>query len=159
MPPQDPADTGHPEATGPTPSPQAGPAEDIRTRMRRGLLQAMKARDQQAVAALRSTLAAIDNAEAVSVTPGTGTGGAGQASPAGGEGSPIAGAVVGLGAAEVERRTLTVQETEAIVRAEVTDREAAARDYERAGRPDHAEILRAQAMVLASYLDPPAGTP
>jgi uncharacterized protein YqeY len=67
--------------------------------------------------------------------------------------------VVGLGAAEVERRVLTVQEMEAIVRAELADREAAARDYERAGRTDHAEALRAQAMLLASYLDPPAGTP
>src|SRR5215208_20066 len=39
--------------------------KDIRARMRRGLFDAMKARDQQAVAALRSTLARIDNAEAV----------------------------------------------------------------------------------------------
>src|SRR4029450_7659695 len=54
MPPQSSEETERPEATG-----------DIRARMRRGLVEAMKARDQQAVAALRSTLARIDNAEAV----------------------------------------------------------------------------------------------
>ena len=43
--------------------------EDIRTRLRRALPAAMKARDQTTVAALRSALAAIDNAEAVEVGP------------------------------------------------------------------------------------------
>jgi hypothetical protein len=38
---------------------------DIRTRMRRALTAAIKARDRSAVTALRSALAAIDNAEAV----------------------------------------------------------------------------------------------
>ena len=54
MAPQHSEETERPEATG-----------DIRARMRRGLVDAMKARDQQAVAALRSTLARIDNAEVV----------------------------------------------------------------------------------------------
>jgi uncharacterized protein len=44
-----------------------GHAEDIRTRLRRALPAAMKARDRTTVAALRSALAAIDNAEAVEV--------------------------------------------------------------------------------------------
>jgi uncharacterized protein YqeY len=122
------------------------PTEDIRARMRRGLVEAMKARDQQAVAALRSTLAAIDNAEAVDAE---------QALPTG-EGHPaVAGSVLGVGAAEVERRTLTPRETVEIVRAEVTDREIAAEAIERAGRPDQAERLRAQARLLTAYLDPP----
>jgi uncharacterized protein len=68
---------------------------DIRIRMRRALTAAMKARDQRAVAALRSALAAIDNAEAVEA--------AGEGHPPG-EGR-IAGAVLGVGAAEVARRT------------------------------------------------------
>jgi uncharacterized protein YqeY len=38
--------------------------------MRRGLTAAMKARDKPATAALRSTLAAIDNAEAVDAAAG-----------------------------------------------------------------------------------------
>jgi uncharacterized protein YqeY len=92
--------------------------------MRRGLTAAMKARDRRAVAALRSTLAAIDNAEAVDAT---------QAPPAG-EGE-IAGAALGVGAAEVERRTLTAAETEAIVRREVAERETAAQAYERRADP------------------------
>ena len=95
----------------------------------------MRAKDKQAVAALRSALAAIDNAEAVAAPqpplhaapdsgagtdepppsggPSSGAGaeeipiGAGSGSDADGAGTPIAGAVVGLAAGEVERRTLT----------------------------------------------------
>jgi uncharacterized protein YqeY len=149
--------------------------DDVRTRMRRGLARAMKARDHQAVSALRSALAAIDNAEAVHVPPagaepagaepgeaGVAVVGGGDVAPApwAGEGrAPIAGAVVGLGAAEVARRSLSPQEMAAIVREEVVGRETAARDYERAGRFDHAERLRAQAELLAAYLDPPGPPP
>ena len=118
--------------------------DDIRTRMRRDLTAAMKARDRRAVATLRSTLAAIDNAEAVDATAGGGR-------PAG-EG-PIAGAALGVGAAEVERRVLTAAETEAIVRREVTERQGAAHAYERAGQAPHADRLRAEAELLTAYLD------
>ena len=112
--------------------------------MRRGHTAAMKGRDRRAVATLRSTLAAIDNAEAVDATAGGGR-------PAG-EG-PIAGAALGVGAAEVERRVLTAAETEAIVRREVTERQSAAHAYERAGQAPHAERLRAEAELLNAYLD------
>jgi hypothetical protein len=98
----------------------------------------MKARDQQTVAALRSALAAIDNAEAVEVTstpppaqPGPppereGAGTPESATPVAGAGS-VAGAVIGVGAGEVERRSLTVGEMEAIVQREVAERRTAAR--------------------------------
>ena len=126
-------------------------SEDLRARMRRGLVDAMKARDQQAVAALRATLAAIDNAEAVDaeavdddLVPDTGDG-----RPA------VAGSVPGIGAAEVDRRILTPEETAAIVRDEATEREAAADILDRVGRPDQAKRLRAQAALLTTYLDPP----
>jgi uncharacterized protein len=159
-------------------------AEDIRTRMRRGLTAAMKARDQRAVTALRSALAAIDNAEAVDAAQAVDTatappavegrpasGGSRQGGPASGrpppggarpaasmdappgDRGPIAGAVVGLGAAEVQRRTLTPAETQAIVRGEVAERRTAARAYERAGQAAPAERLRAEAEVLSAYLD------
>lgn len=118
---------------------------DIRIRMRRALTAAMKARDQRAVAALRSALAAIDNAEAVEA--------AGEGHPPG-EGR-IAGAVLGVGAAEVARRTLTPAETQAIVRQEVAERQTAAQAYERAGQSGPAERLRAEAEVLRAYLDDP----
>lgn len=104
-----------------------------------------------AVSALRSALAAIDNAEAVD---------AAQAPPAGVSHADLAGTVVGLRAAEVERRVRTGAQMEEIVRAEVADRRAAARDYERTGRHERAERLRREANVLSAYLgdaDSPTG--
>ncbi|MBD0324450.1 MAG: hypothetical protein ICV72_13845, partial [Aldersonia sp.] len=63
---------------------------DVRDRLRVALRSAMKERDRVAVAALRSTLGVIDDAEAVDIG-----------------GGPTAGAIeesaVGLGAAEVAR--------------------------------------------------------
>src|SRR5215208_2892581 len=88
--------------------------EDIRARMRRGLVDAMKARDQQAVAALRSTLARIDNAEALDAEPALYSG----------EGHPaVAGSVLGVGAADVDRRVLMPEEMAALVRDDVEERE------------------------------------
>jgi hypothetical protein len=148
----------------------------------------MKARDRQTVAALRSALAAIDNAEAVDVTntppsaesgpasegehPGrpeeatqlAGPGPPPGATPPAGAGpvagaGPIAGAVVGVGAGEVERRSLTAGEMEAIVQREVAERRTAARAYEDAGQSRYAERLQAEVDLLSSYLgdpDPPA---
>jgi uncharacterized protein YqeY len=115
----------------------------VRERLRAALPAALKSRDAAAVAALRSALAAIDNAEAPEATPSP---------PPGAGDAPIAGAVVGLGAAEVERRSLSDAQMAAIVRAEVAEREAAARAYERADRPDRAERLRAEAGVLSALL-------
>ena len=134
--------------------------EDIRARMRRGLVDAMKARDQQAVAALRSTLARIDNAEAVDADALDDE--ALDAEPAlySGEGHPaVAGSVLGVGAAEVDRRVLTPEEMAAIVRDDVEEREIAAEVLVRVGRPDQAERLRAQAKLLTTYLTPPGSPP
>jgi uncharacterized protein YqeY len=141
-------------------------AGDIRTRMRRALTAAMKARDRRAVTALRSALAAIDNAEAVDTAnpPPVDTANtppATEGHPPATEGDPagegrIAGATVGVGAAEVARRTLTPAETLAIVREEVAERQTAAHAYERAGQSEPAERLRAEAEVLRAHLDDPA---
>jgi uncharacterized protein YqeY len=152
-------ETERPEATG-----------DIRARMRRGLVDAMKARDQQAVAALRSTLARIDNAEAVDAdgldADGLDADGldaeALDAEPAlySGEGHPaVAGSVLGIGAADVDRRVLTPEEMAAIVRDDVEEREIAAEVLVRVGRPDQAERLRAQNKLLTTYLTPPGSPP
>jgi hypothetical protein len=142
----------------------------------------MEARDQQTVVALRSALAAIDNAEAVEVTStpppaqpgpppeGEGVGAPERATPVAGAGpapgatpvaeaGPVAGAVIGLGAGEVERRRLTAGEMEAIVQREVAERRTAARAYKDAGQSRRAERLQAEADLLSSYLrdpDPPA---
>jgi uncharacterized protein len=134
-----------------------GGADNLRERLSRALPVAMKARDRPAVAALRSALAAIDNAGAVDPSqapPGVATPDPANPGPTGpGPGKPFAGTVAGLGAAEVERRSLTPAQMEEIVRAEVADREAAAVDYERAGQLEPAERLRGEARVLAAYLD------
>jgi uncharacterized protein YqeY len=59
---------------------------------------------------------------------------------------------MGAGAADVARRTLTEAHVEQIVRAEAASREAAARDYDTAGKPERAELLRAEARVLLAHL-------
>ncbi len=101
----------------------------------------MKGRDAVAVSALRSALAAIDNAEAVDRAPAPPSGHA-----------DIAGSTVGLRATEVERRSLSDAEVVDIVRAEESERLAAARHYERSGHPEQAERLRGEADVLNRHL-------
>ncbi len=140
-----------------TPEADAGPGADLTARLRQALAEALRAQDMVAVSALRSALGAIGNAEAVE--PGA-------AAPAAlgrpaDPGSPhVAGAVAGLGAAEVPRRSLSAAQIEQIVRAEATEREDAARGYERAGRADRADRLRREAQLLLAVLmddDRPAG--
>src|SRR4051812_41165318 len=89
----------------------------LRQRLRTALPAAMKSRDRSATSALRATLAAIDNAEAVA--------------PAGGEvrGQALEQVAMGVGATEVARRALTDVEVEQIVRAELAERETAADEY------------------------------
>jgi uncharacterized protein YqeY len=116
-------------------------AEPVRDRFRAALRAAMKARDDVAVSALRSTLGAIDNAEAVVVpvddTPTTGV---------------IAGAVSGLGASDVPRRELSEERMFAIIRSEVAERRATAATFEAAGQGAHAQRLVAEADLLDGFL-------
>jgi uncharacterized protein YqeY len=107
----------------------------MRADLRRDLAAAMRARDAVAVSALRTALAAIENAEAVRPGP-----------------SPVAGSVLGLGAGDVPRRDLTAGDVDRIVRAEKAELLAAAGEYERRGQAARAERLRAEAEVLARYL-------
>ena len=117
---------------------------DLRARMRAALTTAMKQRDAIAVSALRSALAAIDNAEAVDAS---------YAPPAAPSSARVAGAVGGLGAGEVARRVLSSDEIAAIVAAEAQQRRDAAAEYDRLGAPDEAARLRTEAGVLARMLD------
>jgi uncharacterized protein YqeY len=110
----------------------------LRQRLREALPTAMKSRDRAAVSALRATLAAIDNAEAVVVDDGARPSLAIEQTP------------IGAGAAEAERRVLSEEDVERIVRAEMAERETAAEEYERAGHPDRAAQLRAEARALAA---------
>ncbi len=98
----------------------------------------MRARDKVAVSALRATLAALDNAEAVPVDAAALRGQAIEAVP------------VGAGATEAERRVLGEGEVVRIVRGEVEERLGAAGLVEGSA---HAERLRAEAAVLARFLE------
>jgi uncharacterized protein len=115
----------------------------IRARLNQALRDALRSRDQVATSALRSALAAIANAEAVEAS----------AQPAAASGSEhFAGAAAGLGATEVARRELTEAAVRAIVRAEITDRDTAVRQYARGGHADRAGRLRAEINVLEGVL-------
>lgn len=114
----------------------------MREDMRHDLKTAMEAHDKIAVAAIRSALAAIDNAEAVQVDHSVTTR----------ESTGVAGGAVGLGAAEAERRSLAAADIHAVIETEINDRIAAADEYEKAGRSDAGGKLKAEADVLRGYL-------
>jgi uncharacterized protein YqeY len=120
------------------------PPDDIRTRLRRALGVALKAREAGPVSALRSAMSAIGNAEAVDEAG---------ARPAGMASAHFAGSVAGLGAGEVRRRRLTEADIAAIVRQEAAEREAAASQYERGGRSAEAAMLREGARALMAALE------
>ena len=114
----------------------------LRHALRRDLAMAMKAREPDAVAALRAAIAAIDNAEAVPAPE------ARQAATS----SHIAGARAGLGAAEAARRDLSNSDQRAILRDKITGYTAEADRYEALGQSDAAARLRTQARLLSAYL-------
>lgn len=109
----------------------------IRDQLRTLLTRARMDRDRSVSGALRSALAALENAEAVApgaaATPGS---------------AHVAGAV-DFGAREAERRTLTEAEEHAIVAAEVADLRGAADQYDQVGEHDEASAARRAADVLA----------
>lgn len=115
--------------------------ESIAATLRSALRAALRAKDTAAVSALRSALAAIANAEAVPE----------QDRPAAGS-EHIAGGSAGLASTEAERRTLTDEETAAIVIAEIGERQTAARQYESAGHPERASRLRREADAIQSAI-------
>jgi uncharacterized protein YqeY len=104
---------------------------------------AMRRRDRAATSALRTALSAIANAEAVdaSVAPRH-------------DSTSIAGAVTGVGAAEVARRELTFTQVVAIVHAEIDDLRASADEYDGLGQDEQAAELRAGADAVERALDP-----
>ncbi len=109
--------------------------------MRQALPEAMRARDKAAVSALRSTLAALDNAEAVPVDEAALRGVALEQSP------------VGAGATEAARRELSEHSVAEIVRAEATERLEVAAQLTAPAHADRVARLRAEAAVLLRFLD------
>jgi uncharacterized protein len=106
---------------------------ELRDHLEASLKSALKAREQPAIAALRSALSALDNASAV---------------PAARAWPPR----LGVGAGEAERKVLSMDEAVAIVHAEIAERVSAADQYDRLDRPEQAARLRAEAAVLERHL-------
>jgi uncharacterized protein YqeY len=117
------------------------PADIWRALLRRSLLTARKKRDAVRVSALRSALAAIDNAE----TPGT-------VEVVGRPAGAIAGAVAGVGATEVARRELSDEQIRNLVRSEIDERLSASEAFTSGGHTERAAMLRAEATILAGLL-------
>jgi uncharacterized protein YqeY len=125
----------------------------MRASLRADLTAALKARDRVAITALRSALAAIDNAEAVPVEQPLDSAALDSLALDGAAGDEhVAGAATGVGAAEAERHHLTEADVRAIVANEVRERSVAALEYEQLGRNDVAERLRSEAEVLSRHL-------
>jgi uncharacterized protein YqeY len=129
---------------------QAGPgradgAQEIRAGLRRGLTAALKARDADAVAALRTAIATIDNAEAVPA-PDARTRTASV---------HVAGAGGGIGSTEAARRQLSAGEVRDILNGQVAEHAGEADRYDALGQADAAERLRRQARTLDAYLEQP----
>ncbi|MFJ9721904.1 hypothetical protein ACIRP3_04060 [Streptomyces sp. NPDC101209] len=101
----------------------------------------MRARDKAAVSALRATLAALDNAEAVPVDEVEPRGPALEQSP------------VGVGVTEAARRELSEHRVVDVVRAEAAERLEAAAQLTAPAHADRAARLRAEADVLLRLLD------
>jgi uncharacterized protein YqeY len=124
----------------------AGVDEDVETRLRAALRDALKTRDVVAAFAVRSALGAIGNAGAVPA-------GEGSATPVRTGSAYVARATAGAGATEVSRRQLSPAGLRALVEAEISERQAAAGQYEQTGQADRAETLRREARVLQAVLD------
>ncbi len=112
-------------------------ARDMKDRLRADLRSALKAGRAGEAGLIRALVAAIDNAEAPS--PPAGRAGA----------DPHR---FREGSAEVERLCLDAGQVRAVLAAEIAEREGAAAEMDRLGRPDRAEALRAEALLAGRYV-------
>jgi len=128
--------------TQPDTSP-SGRKTPLRQQLREALVAAMKSRDRLAIAVLRPTLAAIDNAEAVDAHP---------SEPHRTSSSHFAGASSGVGSSDVPRRVLSDADVAGIVGAQAEERWQMAAQYEKLGQVENGETLRREAAVLSRYL-------
>jgi len=105
-------------------------------RLRTDLKTAMQARAREEAAVLRALIGAVDNAQSVPLDPGF---------------KPAHVGTFGDRANEVPRRPLGQADIDALLKREIGERLHAAAEIERAGRPDRADILRAEAAIVARY--------
>lgn len=118
-------------------------AAAVRSALRGGLKDAMKASNQDAVTALRSALSAIDNAESVPAAE--------DSSLVAGE--HVAGASLGVGSSEVARRILSPHELRQLVINEIDEREAMAKRLAELGQDTAADRLLREAASLIPYVN------
>ena len=121
---------------------QATAAEALRAALRHGLTTALKARDTDAMAVLRTAIAAIDNAQAVPA--------AGLSPPA--ASAHVAGARRGVGSTEAARRQLSGSDLRDLLRDQIAEHAREADRYADLGQADAAQRLRRQARTLGAYL-------
>ena len=120
----------------------------VRLALRQRLTKALRERDQPTAAAIRSAIAALENAEAVPTSQGA----------VAATSTHVAGAAIGVGAAEAERLALDEATESAILRAEVDSLIEAAREYEWLGRGERAAEARAAADELSTVVHSALGT-
>ncbi len=119
----------------------------LRTVLRSRLTTAMRERDRAAASVLRTAVAAIENAEAVPVDEGRTVA----------TSADVAGAAVGLGVTEAERRRLDDATERSLVAAEVRSLVEAEAAYASAGDRERARDAAAGVALLRAVLDESAG--
>lgn len=118
---------------------------NVRPELKTRLTSAMRERDRAVASAIRSALAALDNAEAVPV--------ASVAGPADGASEHVATANVGVGSSDAPRRELSAAEEREVVSGEVAELRSAAQELAALGSTDRAKDLRRAAHLIAEALD------
>lgn len=105
----------------------------LRARIAEDLARAMQDRDKARAKVLRTTLSAIQNAEAV-------------------EGVSSVDGIVGYG--DVQRRSLSDEDVIAIIALEIEEFESSVAQYQRIGQTDRAREFGMELEVLRRYLPP-----
>jgi hypothetical protein len=113
----------------------------VRDDLRRALTDSMRRRDKAVVPYLRSAIAAIENAEAVTVEEGTAVE------------SPIAGSRGGLGASEATRAELSESQQIAIVRHEMSELASHVERLTRLCRREEADAAKRALAILEDVVD------
>ncbi len=115
----------------------------LRVTLRNHLTEAMRARDRQTAGAMRSVLAALENAEAVPTA---------HAAPAAAS-EHYAGAADGVGAGEAERRVLTVDDERVIVEREIAELRSSAEVFAAVGEHQRSSELTRLAGVVEELIE------
>lgn len=115
----------------------------LRVALRERLTAAMRARDRQTVGAMRSVLAALENAEALPVTSDE---------TATATSEHVAGAVTGLGAGDAPRRLLSADDERAVMGREVAELRSASATLVAANQHERASELIQMAEAVEEVL-------